>query len=704
LNVLTLTAYGLLIWAGSADAAISYLDNGVLKIGIDTNRGGTITYLAKLSDGRDIINSFDLGRMVQQSYYSGPVPFGTPHPSYSNWGWNAVAAGDVYGYRSAVLEQTNDGTTIYVKRIPKQWALSNVDSESTMEEWITLEGNVAKVRCRLNNNRSTPAFYGGYSQELPALYANPPFKRIVAYTGSSPFTNGALTQIIHAGPPWTSFLATESWSALVDTADWGVGLYHPNVQYTLGGTAGTGSVPEGYTTGYLSPVFTEHIDHNIVYDYEYYLIVGSLAEIRSYVYAHQPPTLPHWHFQKDRQHWAYLYTTDSGYPIEGKLHVNLNSTDPAMTSSAWIWNAADVPKLYVRARSSAANASAQMFWQNLTDAGFGGKSMYFFLIPDGQYHTYAVDLALSSSYTGTIKQIRFDPVSGGTAGEYLDIDYISAYPFPGDFNRDENVDFGDFATLASHWAQDRSAGFVGDLDGDRKVDLNDLSVFAAYWLKTTENHTKARWKFDETNGLVAADETGVHPGQLINFPSDNSPWIPDRSGVGGALRFDGLNDYVSVAHHSSLDITNCITIAAWVKLNNLNTYYFIATKQPSGTAGNGYPGNFEFRIAPGGRLEFMHQIDLQGTYQPPYASSGTITAGTWTHVAVTLVRGNYVRFYINGTTSSYASQSGSFGILNGEPVRIGTRKDTYTFFNGAMDDVRIYDRALNDEEIGALAQ
>ena len=693
----------ILCGASTAQAAMSYLDNGIIKIGIDTAKGGTITELRKLPSGSDMINDSDYGRMVQQSYYSGPQPFGTSHSAYENWGWNPVAAGDVYDYASTVLEQTNDGTTIYVKRIPKQWALSNVDSECTMEEWITLEDNVAKVRCRLNNARSDTTFYGAYGQELPALYTNIEYDQIFTYNGVSPFTSGALTQIYGSHPAWTSFHATENWTAIVNDTGTGVGLYHPGIQRMLGGTYYT---TPSYSTCYISPVTEEHLDHNIVYEYEYYLIVGSTTKIRDYVYAHQPPTLPDWHFQTDRRHWVYLYTTDSGYPIDGKLHVDLNSVDPVMMSNVTLWDAADVPKLYIRAKYSAANAYAQMFWQNLTDGGFGAKSMWLFLIPDGQYHTYAMDLSLSSAYTGTIKQLRFDPVNTGTAGEYADIDYISAYPFPGDFNRDETVDLRDFSTFASHWGQDRAAGFVGDLDGDRKVDAADMAIFAEYWLSTLENHTQAHWKFDETSGLVVSDETGVNHGQLINFPGDNSQWILDRLGIGRALNFDGTNDYVTAAHNSSLDITDCITISAWIKLSNLSSYYFIATKQPSGTAGSGYPGNYEFRVAPtSGKLEFLHQTGAGTTYSQ-YSSTGTgsVTAGVWTHVAVTLIKGNHVRFYIDGALDSYSSQSGAFGILNSEPVRIGTRKDAYTYFNGVMDDVRLYNRALNDEEIKQLFQ
>jgi len=310
------------------------------------------------------------------------------------------------------------------------------------------------------------------------------------------------------------------------------GLYHPGVQYTLGGTAGTGSLPEGYATGYLSPVLAEHLDHNIVYEYEYYLILGALAEIRDYVYAHRPPPLPHWHFQKDRQHWVYLNTTDSGYPIAGKLHVNLSSGDPGMMCNAKVWNAADVPQLYIRAKYSAANAYGQMFWQNLTDGGFGDKSMYLSLIPDGQYHTYAVDLSLSPLYTGVIKQLRFDPVQTGAAGEYADIEYISAYPFPGDLNRDETVDFSDFAAFASHWRQDRAAGFVGDLDGDRKVGWEDLSIFTTYWLKNIGSSSKLAGELD---GLYYSGGSPVWPAIRLN----TNRYVALANNYGSANQFFG---------------------------------------------------------------------------------------------------------------------------------------------------------------------
>ena len=54
---------------------MSYLDNGVIRLGVDLNLGGAITYLSRSGAEQNLVNSFDCGRQIQMSYYSGPVPF-----------------------------------------------------------------------------------------------------------------------------------------------------------------------------------------------------------------------------------------------------------------------------------------------------------------------------------------------------------------------------------------------------------------------------------------------------------------------------------------------------------------------------------------------------------------------------------------------------------------------------------------------------
>jgi len=176
-----------------------YLDNGIIRVEADRYNGGAINYLGVSGADTSLVNIRDLGRYIQQSYYSGPNPFipegAYQHPAYQGWGWNPVQAGDVYGYYSWTPEKSVQDDTIYVRCIPKQWALRNIDSECTMESWITLDSNRVHVRCRLTNARSDSTLYSGRHQELPALYTVGTLYRLFTYTGNQPFTGGALTQI-----------------------------------------------------------------------------------------------------------------------------------------------------------------------------------------------------------------------------------------------------------------------------------------------------------------------------------------------------------------------------------------------------------------------------------------------------------------------------------------------------------------------------
>lgn len=421
----------------------SYLDNGILKIGADLGKGGAITYLSPSGTANNIINNYDLGRQIQQSYFTGPQPYDPAnniHPGWPNWPWNPIQTGDVYFNPSTVLEHTNDGQTLYVKCRPKQWALNNVDGECTFESWITLNGKVVTVKNRLVNFRTdTAQQFTAVDQELPAVYTNGDLFRLVSYNGNAPFTGGATTTFPITPPPWLYWRATESWAALLNTSDWGLGVYHPGVVRFVGGFAGTPGSGGTYDdpTGYIAPVLQEVIDSNIEYIYTYHLILGTLTEIRDYVYAQPYRPTSNFVFDTDRKHWRYEQTTDTGWPlVEQRLRVNLNSDDPQMWSPHTAFAAGEVPKLYIRAAFQIANpsgrANGQVFWETDGPSGFPeSQSIVFPVLADGQYHTYELDLAANASWSGLITQLRFDPAFNGQPGDYVDVKAISSNPFAG---------------------------------------------------------------------------------------------------------------------------------------------------------------------------------------------------------------------------------------------------------------------------------
>jgi hypothetical protein len=425
---------------GSRALAVeSYLDNGTVKVGIDLAKGGSITYLSKSGTNDNIINDHDLGRQIQQSYYSGPQPYNpsnNANPTWPNWPWNPIQTGDSYGHPSLVLAHTNTGQSLYVKCRPMQWALNNVPGECTFESWISLNANVVTVSNRLVNMRTdTTEQFAGRDQELPAVYTIGRLYRLFSYAGDAPFTGGALTNFPIVPPPWQYWRATESWAALVDVNGWGLGVYHPGAVRFVGGFAGTpgSGGPNDDPTGYISPTHVEILDTNIEYTYTYQLILGTLQEIRDWVYAQPYRPGANFHFCTDRQHWYYKQTTDAGWPPNGCLRVNLASTDSQMWSPVCAYYATNVPKLYVRAAYQIANptgrATGQLFWQTSIDSAFSeARSLRFTIVADGQFRTYELNLAASNSYTGLITRLRFDPAASGQSGDYADIAWISSSP------------------------------------------------------------------------------------------------------------------------------------------------------------------------------------------------------------------------------------------------------------------------------------
>ncbi len=303
-----------------------------------------------------------------------------------------------------------------------------------MEQWITLSGSVATVRNRLTNARADTTQHAARTQELPAVYTWAKLTQLKTYAGTAPFTSGSLTTMPNAAPPWNTFRATEGWAAYVDANDWGLGVFAPgNVKFIGGfaGTPGTGSTTSA-NTGYIAPIRQEIIDHDIVYEHTYHLNLGSVASIRSYAAANRPDLKPDHQYRGTRSGWTYANATDAGFPVTDRLHVNLSTADPQMIGPECSFRAADVPRMYVRVAASiagASQASGRLYWkrENGSAPMSTAQSKGFTITADGQFHTYEIDLSGTSTWTGQISRLRFDPATTGTVGDFVEVQSISAY-------------------------------------------------------------------------------------------------------------------------------------------------------------------------------------------------------------------------------------------------------------------------------------
>jgi len=324
-----------------------------------------------------------------------------------------------------------------------QWPLNNVPGECTYECWVELVENTVQVRCRLNNARSDQTQYMGRHQEMPAVYTNGEYYRLMTYKGDKPFTGDTVNRIpkrTGGGFPWTYWLGTENWAALVNDDDWGLGIYKPGNALFIGGFAGQegrGGTHDS-PTGYIAPLQTEILDHNITYGYSYALILGSLADIRGYAVARgRGGKLPDWRFEKDRQHWHYVIAvgsgksapTDEGWPIRGYIQLDLGKDGTTAISPPTLWKADDAPVAHIKAAFKTEQKKAIIAWTNHTANNPRHKfdveqRVEFDIVGDGRFRTYTVNLAAAPTYKGAMSYLVLKPVPKGEEGAWVKIERI----------------------------------------------------------------------------------------------------------------------------------------------------------------------------------------------------------------------------------------------------------------------------------------
>lgn len=143
-----------------------------------------------------------------------------------------------------------------------------------------------------------------------------------------------------------------------------------------------------------------------------------------------------------------------------------------------MWDGADVPRVYIRAAHYTQHDQAEVFFAGGDGVFSASKRLPFTVIPDGAIHTYVVDLASHSLYTGTITRLRFDPVVTRAPGDRVDL-YSITSQLLGDWDNDGDVDCQDFTQFhdcMNGVGTPTQAGCqVFDFDVDGDVDLQDFA-------------------------------------------------------------------------------------------------------------------------------------------------------------------------------------------------------------------------------------
>jgi hypothetical protein len=167
-------------------------------------------------------------------------------------------------------------------------------------------------------------------------------------------------------------------------------------------------------------------------------------------------------------------------------------------------------------------------------------------------------------------------------------------------------------------------------------------------------------------------------------------WVDGK--IGRALQFDGVDDYVEVQDAETLTPEN-FTIAFWVNPVDMDRVQITIAKKTQTNVG-GYSFNIT-SVAVGSR----HWVQINGAWVNVTFS---YTQGLWQHVAVTY-DGTTIKGYLNGQLMATTEASGSLGKDSGV-LRLGAEpRDTVSaYYNGSLDDVQIYDKALSQDEIASI--
>jgi hypothetical protein len=251
-----------------------------------------------------------------------------------------------------------------------------------------------------------------------------------------------------------------------------------------------------------------------------------------------------------------------------------------------------------------------------------------------------------------------------------------------DLNGDGYIEAKDFSGFTSYWLDNCTTGgcLTADFNGDNTINFKDYALFASNW-KQVDPQLLAHYQFSENY----IDSTG-HGNDGIGVGNANT--------TGGVLNLDGVNSYMNCNHFifpQGSNVLDQVTICAKIKTSAASLYDWTSI------------------ISGGGNWDFRYGYDLNvwecygaGAIQ----TAATVTwDGYWHHIAAVLnVSEGKQKLYIDGTLAVSVDTTGAFDSWGNPLVGAfpGWGAGPIRFFNGQMDEVRFYSRALTETEIIAL--
>jgi len=264
-----------------------------------------------------------------------------------------------------------------------------------------------------------------------------------------------------------------------------------------------------------------------------------------------------------------------------------------------------------------------------------------------------------------------------------------------DLIEDNYIGWSDLAALTEQWLTDCSVSNCGgaDFNNDNIINFADFALLAQQWLTIPEPHLIGRWKFDEGSGSIATDSSGRGHHGIIT----GAVW---RDGeVGRSLDFYGAGRYVTINADALAPLVggSHVTVTLW--------QYGDIDQPPDTTA-------FQATSSSGDRV-IGAQIPWYGTVYWDTVNAGQWERvsksaqtdeykGRWNHWAFTKDAGaGTMKIYLNG--SLWASTTGKYRLLSkAVSFKVGSNTNGQENYGGRIDDFRIYDTTLSEDEIESI--
>jgi hypothetical protein len=238
----------------------------------------------------------------------------------------------------------------------------------------------------------------------------------------------------------------------------------------------------------------------------------------------------------------------------------------------------------------------------------------------------------------------------------------------------------------------------------RPVTINVLPTASISYAGTSPVNQLVALALNEGAGITAADISGhSHNGTLTNAPT----WTAGK--YGQAVSLNGTNNYINIADHAdfTLNPTQSYTWSSWVRNTNFNQwqtvwsqtidannyFYFYAHSSTDADAGPVTNGVSVFWMNGANKLVI-------------HSNNNVLTAGVWSNVTVTyngsLAQASRFTIYVNGvdvTNRTDVASAGTISALDPTNIRIGSNQPYGEYLNGAVDEVRFYNRLLTATEL-----